>query len=117
MIHASVTIGYTTPWRKVESLLLTAAGRTRELLQQPAPNVRQTGLSDFYVEYQLIAAVSTAEIRSEVLSALLGNIQDVFNENGEQIMSPHYMADPEQKQVIPKSKWFDMPAKRMTEET
>ena len=117
MIHTAITIGYATPWRKVQSLLLMAAGRTRELLQQPAPYVRQTALSDFYVEYQLIAAVSKAEIRSEVLSALLGNIQDVFNENGEQIMSPHYVADPPQKQVIPKSKWYDLPAGRVREET
>ncbi len=109
MIHISITIGYTTPWRKVQALLLTAAGKTRDLLSQPAPDVRQVGLSDFYVEYQLIAAVTRAEIRSEVLSALLGNIQDVFNENGEQIMSPHYVADTPEKQVIPKGKWFDMP--------
>jgi len=116
MIHTSITIGYTTPWRKVQSLLLTAAGRTRELLSEPGPYVRQVGLSDFYVEYLLVAAVTKAEIRSEALSALHGNIQDVFNENGEQIMSPHYVADTPQKQVIPKSEWFDMPAGRMKEE-
>ena len=29
MIHASVSIGYTTPWRTVQSLLLSAAGKTR----------------------------------------------------------------------------------------
>jgi len=32
-------------------------------------------------------------------------------------MSPHYVADPPQKQVIPKSKWFDLPASRVTEES
>ena len=109
MIHTSITIGYTTPWRKVQSLLLAAAGRTRGLLSEPAPFVRQVGLSDFYVEYQLVATVSKAEIRSETLTALCGNIQDVFNEHGEQIMSPHYVADPPQKQVIPKNNWFDLP--------
>jgi small-conductance mechanosensitive channel len=116
MIHTSVSIGYTTPWRKVQSLLLSAAGKTRGLLTQPPPFVRQLGLSDFYVEYQLTAAVSKPEIRSETFSELLGNIQDVFNEHGEQIMSPHYVADTPQKQVIPKSKWFDMPADRIKEE-
>ena len=116
MIHTSVTIGYTTPWRKVQSLLLTAAGKTRELASEPNPYVRQVNLSDYYVEYLLVAAVTKAEIRSEALSALHGNIQDVFNENGEQIMSPHYVADTPQKQIIPKSKWFDIPAGRMRED-
>jgi small-conductance mechanosensitive channel len=116
MIHAAVSIGYTTPWRKVQSLLLSAASKTRGLLTQPPPFVRQVGLSDFYVQYQLTAAVSSPEIRSETFSELLGNIQDVFNEQGEQIMSPHYVADTPQKQVIPKSKWFDLPAGRIKEE-
>ena len=116
MIHASVSIGYTTPWRKVQSLLLSAAGKTRGLRTQPPSIVRQVGLSDFYVQYQLTAAVSQPEMRSETFSELLGNIQDVFNEHGEQIMSPHYVADSPQKQVIPKSKWFDLPAGRIKEE-
>jgi small-conductance mechanosensitive channel len=117
MIHVSISIGYTTPWRKVQSLLLTAASKTRGLLKNPPPFVRQVGLSDFYVQYQLTAAVSNPEIRSETFSELLGNIQDVFNEQGEQIMSPHYVADTPQKQVIPKSKWFDLPAGRLREDS
>ena len=88
MIHASVSIGYTTPWRKVESLLLSAAAKTRGIASQPPPFVRQISLSDFYVEYQLTAAVSKPDTRSETFSELLGKIQDVFNEHGEQIMSP-----------------------------
>jgi hypothetical protein len=74
------------------------------------------GLSDFYVQYRLTAAVSKPEIRGETFSELLGNIQDIFNEHGEQIMSPHYVADTPQKQVIPKSKWFDLPATRIKED-
>ena len=68
------------------------------------------------MQYQLTAAVSQPEMRSETFSELLGNIQDVFNEHGVQIMSPHYVADTPQKQVIPKSKWFDLPAGRIKEE-
>jgi len=29
----------------------------------------------------------------------------VFNENGVQIMSPHYMADPPESQVVPPGPW------------
>jgi hypothetical protein len=43
--------------------------------------------------------------RAEVLSALHANIQDVFNENGVQIMSPHYLGDPDDAKVVPPSRW------------
>jgi hypothetical protein len=29
----------------------------------------------------------------------------VFNENGVQIMSPHYLADPPEPQVVPNAHW------------
>ena len=49
--------------------------------------------------------------RAEVLSRLHGHIQDVFNEHGVQIMSPHYVLDPKSPQVVPKDQWFAAPAK------
>ena len=36
-----------------------------------------------------------------MLDELHAHIQDVFNEHGVQIMSPHYLADPPQPQVVP----------------
>jgi hypothetical protein len=39
--------------------------------------------------------------RAEAISQLHGNVQDVFNEHGVQIMSPHYIADPAEPQVVP----------------
>jgi hypothetical protein len=45
-----------------------------------------------------------------VLSRLHGNIQDVFNEYGVQIMSPHYRSDPTEPQVVPKEEWYAPPA-------
>ena len=44
-------------------------------------------------------------------SALHANIQDVFNEHGVQIMSPHFIAQPDQAVLVPKDKWFDAPAR------
>jgi hypothetical protein len=38
---------------------------------------------------------------AEAMSQLHGCIQDVFNENGVQIMSPHDLADPPRAQVVP----------------
>jgi hypothetical protein len=45
-----------------------------------------------------------------VLSALKANVQDVFNEYGVQIMSPHYAFDPPATAVVPKERWFEPPA-------
>ena len=113
VLDTGVTIGYSTPWRQVEAMLKEAARRTNEVAHEPAPFVRQTALSDFYVEYRLIA-YSPAQgpaLRAEILNHLHANIQDVFNEHGVQIMSPHYMMDPKEPQVVPKNNWYAPPAK------
>jgi small-conductance mechanosensitive channel len=109
-ITASVTIGYDAPWRQVEAMLIEAARRTGGIGKQPAPRVLQRSLSDFYVVYELIAAIEEPRLRPTVMSELLGNIQDQFNEHGVQILSPHFMDQPEQPAVVPKSKWFAAPA-------
>jgi small-conductance mechanosensitive channel len=84
-------------------MLLEAARRTAGVLADPAPRVFQTALSDFYPEYCLVAqAAPTGDApRARVLSNLHASIQDVFNEHGVQIMSPHYMADPAQEKRVP----------------
>jgi small-conductance mechanosensitive channel len=105
IIHTSVTIGYDTPWRQVHALLLGAAYRTPGVRLSPEPFVRQTALSDFYVEYQLNVHLDRAEDRVAVLSALHENIQDCFTEQGVQIMSPHYEADPATPKVAARGAW------------
>jgi len=103
VLDTVVTIGYDTPWRQVQSLLLAAASRTEGVLPDPEPRVFQTALSDFYVEYRLVtqAVPELPRPRAEVLSALHANVLDVFNEAGVQIMSPHYLADPAEPKVAP----------------
>ena len=108
----AVTIGYDTPWRQVEALLLEAVGRTAGLRRAPAPRVLQTSLSDFYVEYTLHVCIDEPALRVPTLAALHANIQDAFNEHGVQIMSPHYMFDPVGHKVVPRERWFEAPAKR-----
>jgi small-conductance mechanosensitive channel len=113
VLDTTVTIGYGAPWRQVEAMLLEAARRTADIAQAPAPIVRQTALSDYYVEYRLAAytPVERPAPRVEVLHRLHANIQDVFNEYGVQIMSPHYVLDPKSPQVVPKDQWFAAPAR------
>jgi len=107
----SVTIGYDTPWRQVEALLLQAAARTAGLQAEPAPFVLQSGLKDFYAEYTLMAVLERPADRPSVLSHLHANVQDVFNEYGVQIMSPNYEADPATPKVVPREQWFAPPAR------
>ena len=109
----SVTIGYDAPWRQVHSMLLLAASRTAGVRQQPLPRVIQRSLGDFYIEYCLMVQLLPLERPEErplVLSELHGHIQDIFNEHGVQIMSPHFMTQPTQPVVVPKSDWFAAPA-------
>lgn len=103
LVPTTVTIGYNTPWRQVHALLLQAADRTTGLKSTPRPVVFQRQLSDFYVEYELRVTLETPSARVAMLSQLHGHIQDLFNESGVQIMSPHYEADPAQPVLVPNS--------------
>ena len=112
LLTTTVTIGYNAPWRQVHAMLIEAAGRTEGLLKEPPPLVLQRSLSDYYVEYMLGTRIAEPQTRIAVLDVLHRNIQDVFNEYGVQIMSPHYMADPAEKVWVPKEKWYESPAKK-----
>ncbi|MBP7864563.1 MAG: mechanosensitive ion channel [Acidobacteria bacterium] len=111
IVYTSVTIGYDTPWRQVHAMLLEAVARTAGLKKEPAPFVIQTALSDFYVEYQVNAYLQQADQRIFVLAELHARIQDTFNENGVQIMSPHYLGDPAGPKVVPPANWHAPPAR------
>ncbi len=110
-VPTSVTIGYDTPWRQIHSLLLLAAERTPGLRRNPVPIVVQAGLEDFYVKYTLFVCLDDPRQRILNLAALHANIQDVFNEYGVQIMSPHYWTDPQSPKVVPKEHWAPPPAR------
>ena len=102
LFSAHVSIGYDAPWRQVHALLLSAAARTPRLRQEPKPYVLQRALNDFYVEYELLAHLDRPLERIQVLSHLHENIQDAFNEAGVQIMSPHFLTQPDRPVVAPR---------------
>jgi small-conductance mechanosensitive channel len=112
VIDTVVTIGYDAPWRQVVAMLTEAARRVDAITDTPAPRVVQTALSDYYVEYRLVAysKLEAPVPRAEAMSQLHANIQDVFNEHGVQIMSPHYVGDPADAKVVPRERWFAAPA-------
>ena len=114
ILHTHVGIGYETPWRQVEALLLVAAERTPELMREPKPFVRQLALGDFAITYEINGYCDNAQAMNQIYTDLHRNILDVFNEHGVQIMTPAYEGDPEVPKVVPKDRWFEAPAKPMT---
>jgi len=116
MLRTKVTIGYDTPWRQVRALLIEAARRTPGVASEPAPEVFQLALSDFYIEYQLVcqATQANAKTRAEAVARLNANVIDTFNEYGVQIMSPHYLGDPARSKVVPRAAWHAAPASSAT---
>jgi small-conductance mechanosensitive channel len=110
ILHTTVGIGYETPWRQVEAMLLMAAERTSGLLKEPAPFVLQKSLGDFAVNYELNAYCGDAHAMLPLYTALHRHILDIFNEYGVQIMTPAYRGDPEQPKLVPKAQWYAAPA-------
>ena len=110
ILHTTVGIGYETPWRQVEAMLLMAAERTPGLVREPAPFVLQLSLNDFAVTYQLNVYCAQPSEMYRLYTELHRSVLDVFNEYGVQIMTPAYIADPAEPKVVPREQWFAEPA-------
>lgn len=93
IIHTTVTIGYDVPWKDMHQALIDAALKTEMILKDPKPFVWQTSLDDFYVSYQINAYTKEASKQGGLYSNLHENIQNVCNERGIEILSPHYRAE------------------------
>lgn len=108
VLHTTITLGYDIPWRQVHEVLIDAALSTEHILQDPKPFVLQTSLDDFYVSYEINAFTDQPNKMALIYSSLHQNIQDKCNENGIEILSPHYRVDrPGAESTIPKEYWKD----------
>jgi small-conductance mechanosensitive channel len=94
ILHAKITMGYDIPWRDVYDVLINAALKTPFVEENPKPFVLQTGLDDFYANYEI--NVHTKEIEKVMLiySLLYQNIQDEFKKAGISICTPHFYSKP-----------------------
>ena len=110
ILHTTVGIGYETPWRQVEAMLLMAADRTPGIMKDPPPFVLQKALGDFAVTYEINVYCDNAQTMGIVYTRLHRNVLDLFNEYGVQIMTPAYECDPEKPKLVPKEQWFTAPA-------
>ncbi|SHE55321.1 Small-conductance mechanosensitive channel [Ruegeria intermedia] len=104
LVHTTVGIGYEEPPEKIEAMLIEAARRTKGLKVRPAPFVLWTALADYAINYQINAYTTRGNSIPKIRSDLHRNIVAVFNENGVQIMTPSYMADPPEPK-IPSAPW------------
>jgi len=91
-------------------MLIEAANRAEGLLREPPPFVLQTSLGDFCVTYEINAYCDRPQEMAKLYTALHRNILDLFNEHGVQILSPHFMQQPDKPVLVPKEKWFATPA-------
>ncbi|MBK5721910.1 mechanosensitive ion channel family protein [Dysgonomonas sp. Marseille-P4677] len=92
ILHSTVTVGYETPWKEVQQLLIEAACETSTICKNPSPFVLVQELSDFYCTYQINAYSRQDQTLAKVYSELHRNIIDKFNEAGIELMSPHFYA-------------------------
>ncbi len=111
ILHTTVGIGYETPWRQVEAMLIEAAARTPGLLREPPPFVLHKTLGDFCVAYEVNAFCNDSHAMDLLYTELHRNVLDLFNEYGVQIMTPAYEGDPEQPKVVPREQWYAAPAR------
>jgi small-conductance mechanosensitive channel len=111
ILHTTVGIGYETPWRQVEAMLLEAARRTPGLMTEPPPFVFHLSLGDFCVTYELNVYCRDPLTMRATYTDLHRCILDVFNEYGVQIMTPAYEGDPEVPKIVPKDQWYQAPAR------
>ncbi len=111
-LYTVVGLDYNVPWRQVNALLLEAARRTSSLMKGSKPFVWQSDMGDYYMEYTLVTWLDRPDIRRKIKSELYANIQDVFNENEVQIMTPRYLHlfKTGEKMISPKREWYSPPA-------
>jgi small-conductance mechanosensitive channel len=92
ILSTSVGIGYDVDWRRAHELLLGAAGKTENVLENPAPFVWQKSLDDYAVAYELNAYTKSPRDIGVTYSELRKHILDAFAEAGIEIMTPSVAA-------------------------
>lgn len=85
IVHSSITLGHSAPWRKVHELLMEAALDIPLVLKDPKPFVLQTALDNIKVQYEINAYIDDASQMAFVCSELHENIRDVFEREGIEI--------------------------------
>ena len=92
ILHTAVTIGYDTPWQKVQELLIASALATEGVLHEPSPFVLITALNDFYVTHEINCYTASPHLMAVIYANIHKSILTEFARAGVEIMSPQYTA-------------------------
>ena len=111
ILHTTVGIGYETPWRQVEAMLLEAAERTPGLLREPKPFVLQKSLGDFCVVYEINVYCDAAGPDAAALHAAAPEHPRRLQRVRRADHDAAYEGDPERPKLVPKEQWFAAPAR------
>ncbi len=109
-LEIKLGLDYDVPWRQVNAMVLEAVKMTRSLRQDSKPNIFQSDMADYYMEYTVRTWIDRPELGKSIKSELYQNIQDVFNKYDVQIMTPRYLTIYKNKMVVPPDKWYLEPA-------
>lgn len=90
ILYTTMSVGYDTPWTLVHKIMIEAASRCSMVNQEKKPFILQTALNDFHISYQLNVYTGHAQSIPAAYSELHQNLQQIFAENGIEIMSPSF---------------------------
>lgn len=91
IIHSTVTMNYDVPIPQAKELMLKAVEKTQGLNPQTKPFILNRQLHDFYTVYEVHAYVLEPRTKHLVNSELNENLQDIFQNAGIEMVSPHFM--------------------------
>lgn len=91
IIHSTVTMNYDVPIPQAKELMLKAVEKTSGLNQSMKPFILNRQLHDFYTVYEVHAYVLDPRIKHLINSELNENLQDIFQNAGIEMVSPHFM--------------------------
>lgn len=117
-LYAIVTVDYGTPWRKIEAMLLESAARTSGVLHNGKETVWKSGLHPSAVEYTLVTWIDDPDRRRMILTELNGNILDVFNEYGVELVTTEFrtnLPSSDEGYLVPAERWYEPPASKKTD--
>ena len=115
ILHTEVGIGYETPWRQVEAMLLAAAERTAGLVQRASTLRAGEAAGRLRGDLRAERVLHHVKAMGRLYAELHRNILDVFNEYGVQIMTPAYENDPHEPKLVARENWYSAPAVKQAE--
>jgi small-conductance mechanosensitive channel len=82
ILYMSITVGYDVPWRRAVELIIEAARKSEDVLDNPAPFVLVKNLGNNASEMELNIYTNEPERQPSIFSEINKNVRDLFEQNG-----------------------------------